>query len=177
MGTDLSTLQQTAVREVARLALIVDSLGDDLLRNGVLTAKGQNRAALSAYVIALDRLDKLMSRDRDGAPAEGRALAGGLPRRTGAIVMSVLEMMADPQLMGRWFAGPTWRRWMVFLAAIHGLPREQLKPWGVSPDQALDCVQPPQRPDGVADGALSAAGSHQGPAGRVLAGHDGGCGL
>ena len=61
LGTELSTLQQAAVREAARLALIVDSLGDDLLRNGVLTAKGKNRAALSAYVIALDRFHKLMS--------------------------------------------------------------------------------------------------------------------
>ena len=54
-------MQQAAVREAARLALIMDSLGDDLLRNGVLTAKGKNRAALSAYVMALDRLHKLMT--------------------------------------------------------------------------------------------------------------------
>jgi hypothetical protein len=62
LGVELSTLQQAAVREAARLALIVDSLGDDLLRHGVVTAKGKNRAALSAYVLVLREFDKLMSR-------------------------------------------------------------------------------------------------------------------
>lgn len=52
--------------------------------------------------------------------------------------MTILEAMADPRLFGPWFLAPSWRRWMVFLGAVHGLPREQLRPWGVSPDQALD---------------------------------------
>jgi hypothetical protein len=61
LGADLSTLKAAAVREAARLVLIVDSLGADLMGNGVLTAKGRNRAALSAYVLTLDRLHKLMT--------------------------------------------------------------------------------------------------------------------
>ena len=60
MGADVSTLKRDAVREAARLMLIVDSLGNDLLTRGVLTAKGKNRAALTAYAMTLDRLQKLM---------------------------------------------------------------------------------------------------------------------
>lgn len=61
LGADLSTLQHAAVTEAARLTLIVDSLGDNLLRHGVLTGKGKTRAALSAYALALDRLHRLMT--------------------------------------------------------------------------------------------------------------------
>jgi hypothetical protein len=61
LGAELSTLKRAAVTEAARLSVLVDSLGDDLMVNGVLTAKGRNRAALSAYVLTLDRLHKLMT--------------------------------------------------------------------------------------------------------------------
>ena len=61
LGADLSTLKASAVREAARLALIVDSLGHDLLTKGVITPKGKTRAALSAYVMTLDRLTKLQT--------------------------------------------------------------------------------------------------------------------
>lgn len=60
LGADLSTLKRGAVREAARLLLIVDSLGNDLLTRGVLTAKGKNRAALTAYVTTLTSLQKMM---------------------------------------------------------------------------------------------------------------------
>lgn len=60
-SANLSTLKKRAVREAARLSLIVDSLGDDLLANGVFTGKGRTRAALQAYGMALDRWHRLMS--------------------------------------------------------------------------------------------------------------------
>lgn len=61
LGRDLSTLKGAAVTEAARLMLIVDSLGDDLLARGVMTGKGRTRAALAAYGMALDRLHRLMT--------------------------------------------------------------------------------------------------------------------
>lgn len=74
LGSDLSTLKASAVREAARLSLIVDSLGSDLLARGVMTPKGNTRAALSAYTMAFDRLQKLMAllgleRTPKGVPA------------------------------------------------------------------------------------------------------------
>ena len=59
LGADMSTLKAAAVREAARLALVVGSLGTDLKVNGVLSVKGRNRAALSADVMTLDRLQRL----------------------------------------------------------------------------------------------------------------------
>lgn len=58
---NIATLKMSAVNEAARLSLIVDSLGDDLLVRGVLTGKGRTRAALQAYGMAFDRLQRLMS--------------------------------------------------------------------------------------------------------------------
>lgn len=58
---NLSTLKRRAVAEASRLSLIVDSLGDDLLSRGVLTGKGRTRAALQAYGMAFDRLQRLMT--------------------------------------------------------------------------------------------------------------------
>ncbi len=60
LGGDVSTLKQSAIAEAARLSLLVDSMGNDLLTQGVLTGKGRCRAALSAYVMTLDRLQRLM---------------------------------------------------------------------------------------------------------------------
>ncbi len=36
--------------------------------------------------------------------------------------LTILGAMADPKLFGRWFGGPSWRGWKVFLAALFGLP-------------------------------------------------------
>lgn len=36
--------------------------------------------------------------------------------------MTIIEAMQDPALFGRWFAGPTWDRWRVFLRALFALP-------------------------------------------------------
>lgn len=58
---NLTTLKRVAVKEASRLSLIVDSLGDDLLTRGVLTGKGRTRAALQAYGMAFDRLQRLMA--------------------------------------------------------------------------------------------------------------------
>ncbi len=37
-------------------------------------------------------------------------------------MMTILDTMTDPALFGRWFTGPTWQAWRVFLAALFGLP-------------------------------------------------------
>lgn len=60
LGGDLPTLKRAAAREAARLDLITEGLGEDLMRHGVLTATHNQRAALSAYVMTLDRLHRLM---------------------------------------------------------------------------------------------------------------------
>ena len=51
--------------------------------NGVLTAKGRNRAALSAYVLTLDRLHKLMT-------------VLGLERRSRSLPTTVDGVLAGP---------------------------------------------------------------------------------
>lgn len=72
---ELSTLKRRAVREAARLALIVDSLGADLLTRGVFTGKGRTRAAVQVYGMALDRLHRLMtSLGLKREPAKGGTL-------------------------------------------------------------------------------------------------------
>jgi hypothetical protein len=35
--------------------------------------------------------------------------------------VTILQAMRDPNLFGRWFSGPSWDRWRVFLAALFGL--------------------------------------------------------
>ena len=42
-------------REAARLAVLLDSLGNELLVKGVFTAKGRCSASLSAYTAVFDR--------------------------------------------------------------------------------------------------------------------------
>ena len=62
LGDDAPTLKAGAIREAARLGVMVDSLGHDLLLKGVLTGKGRTRAALSAYTTVLDRYIKLLDK-------------------------------------------------------------------------------------------------------------------
>lgn len=57
--SELSTTQAALVAELARLQLITASLGADVIGKGPLTAKGNRRAALSAYLNVLDRQQKL----------------------------------------------------------------------------------------------------------------------
>ena len=52
--------------------------------------------------------------------------------------MTILDAIRDPQLFGRWFAEPTWRRWFVALAAIFALPIERLAAFGLEADEVLD---------------------------------------
>ena len=56
---ELSALSRAAVREAARLEVILGAMGDELLENGTLTAKGKTRAATTTYLKALDRFVKL----------------------------------------------------------------------------------------------------------------------
>ena len=37
-------------------------------------------------------------------------------------MISLLQAMEDPNLFGRWFSGPSWNAWKVFIAALFGLP-------------------------------------------------------
>lgn len=60
--SQLSAMQMPLVQETARLQIIADTLGHDLMTRGVLTARGKQRAALAAYALAVDRLDKLTMR-------------------------------------------------------------------------------------------------------------------
>lgn len=39
-----------------------------------------------------------------------------------AIGLTILDTTTDPALFGRWFRGPSWTGWRVFLAALFGLP-------------------------------------------------------
>lgn len=54
-AAELSTMQRGLVREVARLELIVTTLGEDLLASGTLTGKGRVRSATTTYLTVLDR--------------------------------------------------------------------------------------------------------------------------
>lgn len=57
----LSTMELAAVREAARLELILSALGDDVFAHGPLTAKGRMRAATMVYLKTLDRFTKLIA--------------------------------------------------------------------------------------------------------------------
>jgi hypothetical protein len=59
--SELSTLQISHVREVARLEVILAALGDELLNAGVLTPKGNMRVCTTAYLHVLDRFVKVAS--------------------------------------------------------------------------------------------------------------------
>ena len=55
----LSAVQLPLVRELARLQLISESLGHDVIAFGPLTGKGRTRAAVTVYLAVLDRHEKL----------------------------------------------------------------------------------------------------------------------
>lgn len=55
----LSVAAAMLVAELARLQLVTESLGADVLRHGVLTGKGRTRAAVTIYLQVLDRQQKL----------------------------------------------------------------------------------------------------------------------
>lgn len=57
--TELTTLQSASVREVARLEVILAAMGTELLENGVLTGKGNLKAATTVYLAVLDRFTRL----------------------------------------------------------------------------------------------------------------------
>jgi hypothetical protein len=52
-------LKRKAVDKTLQLEVVADTLVSNLIREGVLTAKGQSRAALSAYLSVVDRLMRL----------------------------------------------------------------------------------------------------------------------
>lgn len=52
---ELSAMQRAAVREAARVEVILASLGDELLARGVLTGKGRARSSATLYLQTLDR--------------------------------------------------------------------------------------------------------------------------
>ncbi len=56
---ELSALQRAAVREAARVEVILGALGEELFTHGVLTGKGKTRSATTVYLKALDRFVKL----------------------------------------------------------------------------------------------------------------------
>lgn len=57
--SELTTLQRAAIREAARLEVILAALGTELLEGGVLTGKGKMRACTTTYLMVLDRFNKL----------------------------------------------------------------------------------------------------------------------
>lgn len=57
--TELSALSRAAVREAARLEVILGALGEELFAHGVLTGKGKTRSAATVYLKTLDRFVKL----------------------------------------------------------------------------------------------------------------------
>lgn len=59
LGVDLSQVKQDVLQRYLEAGLIADYLFDNIQRNGVLTAKGRNRAACSAYLQVLDRQVRL----------------------------------------------------------------------------------------------------------------------
>ena len=63
--------------------------------------RGSHDRALTAYPKKTHR-----------RPRQGRQTAS----------FDILQVMDNPELFGRWFEGPSWNPWRVFLAALFGLP-------------------------------------------------------
>ena len=59
--TEVSQLQQDLIDRYLELDLVASWLGGNLIAQGPLTAKGRTRAALSAYVIVVDRVHRVAS--------------------------------------------------------------------------------------------------------------------
>lgn len=75
--SELTALAKAAIREAARVEVILAALGDELLSTGPLTGKGKMRAASTLYLKTLDRfvrvvvlLDGLQRRQRPVDPLE-----------------------------------------------------------------------------------------------------------
>lgn len=56
----LTALKRGAVREAARVEVILAALGDNLLAQGTLTGKGKTRSATMVYLHTLDRFVRLV---------------------------------------------------------------------------------------------------------------------
>jgi hypothetical protein len=59
LGDDLSFGQKDLINRGLRLHVILDTLEANMEREGVLTAKGATRAAVTLYLSVLDRLTKI----------------------------------------------------------------------------------------------------------------------
>lgn len=57
--SQLTHLQRASIREVARLEVLLASMGQELLAAGVLSGKGRPRAMTTLYLTVLDRFVKL----------------------------------------------------------------------------------------------------------------------
>ncbi|MCC7177062.1 MAG: hypothetical protein IT177_01610 [Acidobacteria bacterium] len=57
---ELTALKRGAVREAARVEVILAALGDNLLEQGTLTGKGKTRSATMVYLHTLDRFVRLV---------------------------------------------------------------------------------------------------------------------
>lgn len=84
-----TTAEAMTVRELARVSLLVESAGEALIRDGLLTSKGRARSMVAIYQSLLDRQTKL-------------AAMIGLARRSkfsgvAGIVSTVREAGADGQ--------------------------------------------------------------------------------
>jgi hypothetical protein len=55
----LSAVARDLARRHAGLSIVADHLWENISGNGVLTTKGKQRAALSAYALTVDRLVRL----------------------------------------------------------------------------------------------------------------------
>jgi hypothetical protein len=56
---DAAFLRRDGIKRAAQLTIIADTLAEDLVRRGLITPKGQQRAALNAYLSVIDRLTRL----------------------------------------------------------------------------------------------------------------------
>jgi hypothetical protein len=56
---DAGFLRRDLVKRTTQLTIIADTLADELVRNGIITPKGSQRAALTAYLSVIDRLTRL----------------------------------------------------------------------------------------------------------------------
>lgn len=55
----LGVIKQDMAQRFIELEVIADTLAADLVRHGVITAKGKQRAAVTTYLAVVDRLNKL----------------------------------------------------------------------------------------------------------------------